>query len=214
MKQQDKIRRVINILKKKEDISMLGSFSRESPFYVLISTILSQRNRDESTEKVVKRLFSVYKTPRQLATAPIKSVEKLIIQSGFYHTKAKRIKEVSRIILEKYKGRVPSDYEELLSLPGVGPKTAGCVLVYAYGKPAIPVDTHVHRISNRLGWVKTKTPEKTTLELKRIVPKDLWMDVNEVLVIHGQTVCKPIRPLCGECKVREYCSRIGVLRKI
>ncbi|MFH1505854.1 MAG: endonuclease III [archaeon] len=214
MKREEKIRNVINILKKKSRLTMLGGFSKNLPFYILISTILSQRNRDESTIKVAKQLFSVYKTPKALANAPIRSIEKLIKQSGFYHTKAKRIKEVSKILLDKYTGNVPKDYEELVALPGVGPKTAGCVLVYAYGKPAIPVDTHVHRISNRLGWAKTKTPEKTQIALEKIVPKDLWMDVNEVLVIHGQTICKPITPLCDECGVRKYCPKVDVLRKI
>jgi len=214
MKKQDNIRKVITILKKKSKLTMLGGFSKNSPFYVLISTILSQRNRDESTTKVVKKLFSVYKTLEALANAPIDSIEKLIKQSGFYHTKARRIKEAARIILQDYKGRVPEDYDELLKIPGVGPKTAGCVLVYAYGKPAIPVDTHVHRLSNRLGWAKTKYPEKTQLALEKVVPKDLWVDVNEVLVIHGQTVCKPIRPRCSQCKVSSYCPKIGLLRNI
>lgn len=201
---------VIKILKKKSKVSMLGQFSKNSPFYVLISTVLSARNRDEMTLKATKKLFAKYKTPKQIAEAPLKKIEPLIKQSGFYKTKAKRIKEISKIILKKYKSKVPANFEDLLQLPGVGRKTAGCVMVYAFGKHAIPVDTHVHRISNRLGWVKTNTPEKTELALIKLIPRKYWLDVNEVLVIHGQTVCKPILPLCNECAVRNYCKRIGV----
>jgi endonuclease-3 len=206
MAKEKNIVKVIGMLKEKSKLSMLGEFSSEEPFYVLISTVLSARNRDEMTAKAVKKLFAKYKTPKQIANAPLSKLEPLIKQSGFYKTKAKRIKEISRILLEKYKGKVPDDFDELVSLPGVGRKTAGCVMVYAFGKPAIPVDTHVHRISNRLGWVKTKTPEQTEQELMKLVPKEYWLDVNEVLVIHGQTVCKPIRPWCEKCKVTQYCN--------
>ncbi|MBN2051967.1 endonuclease III [Candidatus Woesearchaeota archaeon] len=197
---------VIKTLKEKSKLSMLGQFSREEPFYVLISTVLSARNKDDMTIIATKKLFAKYKTPKQIASAPLKKLEPLIKQSGFYKTKAKRIKEISRILLEKYKGKVPEDFDKLVELPGVGRKTAGCVMVYAFGKPAIPVDTHVHRISNRLGWVQTKTPEQTEQALMKIVPRNLWIDVNEVLVIHGQTICKPIRPWCDECKVSKYCD--------
>lgn len=197
---------IIRALKQKTEESMLGQLSREDPYYVLISTVLSARNRDDMTIKAVRKLFSRYKTPRQIAAAPLRKLEPLIKQSGFYRTKARRIKELSRVLLEKYHGKVPDDFDTLVSLPGVGRKTAGCVMVYAFGRPAIPVDTHVHRISNRLGWVKTKTPEKTEQALMKIVPRRYWIDVNEVLVIHGQTVCRPIRPLCEKCKVAKHCD--------
>jgi endonuclease-3 len=206
IKEIKEIIRTIRILKKKSKISMLGEFSEHSPFYVLISTVLSARNRDEMTIKATQKLFAKYRTPKQIANAPIKKLEPLIKQSGFYRTKAKRIKEISKILLEKYKGKVPDDFEKLIELPGVGRKTAGCVLVYAFHKPAIPVDTHVHRISNRLGWVKTKTREQTEQELMRIIPKKYWLDVNEVLVIHGQTTCRPIHPWCEQCKITTYCE--------
>ena len=189
---------------------MLGSFSRNPPFYVLISTVLSARNKDEMTIKATRKLFAKYKTPKQIANAPLKKLEPLIKQSGFYKTKAKRIKEISKIILKKYKGKVPSTIEQLIELPGVGRKTAGCVIVYAFNKPAIPVDTHVHKVANRLGWVKTKTPEKTEQALMKIIPKRYWLDVNEVLVIHGQIICTPISPFCSKCTVRKYCPRIGI----
>ncbi|MFH0870260.1 MAG: endonuclease III [archaeon] len=197
---------VIRALKQKSKESMLGQFSREDPYYVLISTVLSARNRDEMTIKAVRKLFSKYKTPKQIAAAPLRKLEPLIKQSGFYRTKARRIKELSQVLLDRYNGKVPDDFDKLVELPGVGRKTAGCVMVYAFGKPAIPVDTHVHRISNRLGWVKTKTPEKTEQALMKIVPRRYWIDVNEVLVIHGQTICKPITPLCEKCKIARHCA--------
>jgi endonuclease-3 len=212
MANQKDIIKVIRILKEKSKLSMLGEFSQEDPFYVLISTVLSARNKDEMTIIATQKLFAKYKTSRQIAEAPIKKLEPLIKQSGFYKTKARRIKEISRILLEKYNGRVPDDFDKLIELPGVGRKTAGCVMVYAFNKPAIPVDTHVHRISNRLGWVKTKTREQTEQELMRIIPKKYWLDVNEVLVIHGQTVCAPISPFCSKCKISKYCPRIGVVK--
>lgn len=202
--------KIISILKNKSEVSMLGSYTRNSPFYILISTVLSARNKDEMTIIATRKLFSKYKTPKQIAEAPLKKLEPLIKQSGFYKTKAKRIKEISKILLEKYKGKVPSDFDKLIELPGVGRKTAGCVMVYAFNKAAIPVDTHVHRISNRLGWVKTKTREQTEQALMKIIPKRYWLDVNEVLVIHGQTTCTPISPFCSKCSVRKYCPRIGV----
>ncbi len=203
---KSKIEKIVYTLRKTNKISMLGSFSKEEPFYILISTILSARNRDVMTREAVRNLFSEYKTPEQLANAPIREIERRIIKSGFYKTKARRIKDVSKIILEKYNNKVPDTIEELIELPGVGRKTAGCVLVYAHGKDAIPVDTHVHRISNRIGFVKTKKREDTETELMKLVPKRLWIYVNEVLVIHGQNVCRPINPLCDKCKITEYCE--------
>ncbi len=206
MNKKEKIEKIIFILRKTNKISMLGSFSKEKPFYVLISTILSARNRDTMTRVAVKRLFSKYKTPKEIANASIKDIEKLIIKSGIYKTKARRIKQVSRILLEEYKGKVPNSMEELVSLPGVGRKTAGCVLVYAFKKQAIPVDTHVHRVSNRIGLVKTEKREDTEKKLMRIVPRKLWIYVNEVFVLHGQDICKPIRPLCKKCLITKYCE--------
>jgi len=204
------VKEVIKILKRKNKVSMLEGVKPKSPFYILISTVLSARNRDEMTIIATKKLFSKYKTPREIANAPTKKLEPLIKQSGFYKTKAKRIKEISKVLLEEYGGRVPGVMSELTGLPGVGRKTAGCVLVYAFGVPAIPVDVHVHRISNRLGWVRTKTPEETEKALMALVPRRLWLDVNEVLVVHGQTVCKPIKPDCGVCPVFKLCRCVGV----
>ncbi len=176
------------------------------PFSILIGTILSARTKDETTTKVVNVLFSKYKNVKTLANANLKDVEKIIKSIGFYHIKAKRIIEVSKIIDSKYKGKVPDNLEKLLKLPGVGRKTANCVLVYAYDKPAIPVDIHVHRISNRLGLVKTKTPEETELELMKKIPKKFWLEINDTFVMYGQNICKPISPMCNVCKIKKNCK--------
>ena len=176
------------------------------PFSILIGTILSARTKDESTTKVVKVLFSKYKNPKQLANAKLKDVEKIIKPIGFYHVKSKRIIEVAKIIDSKYKGKVPEDLDTLVQLPGVGRKTANCVLVYAFEKPAIPVDIHVHRISNRLGLVETKNPEETEQELMKKVDKKFWIDINDTFVMYGQNICKPISPMCDVCKIRRSCK--------
>jgi len=176
------------------------------PFSILIGTILSARTKDESTARISKELFKRYKTAKQLANAKTKDVEKIIKSIGFYHVKARRIIEVSKIIDSKYKGKVPDDLENLVELPGVGRKTANCVLVYAYDKPAIPVDIHVHRISNRLGLVDTKTPEETEFELMKKIPKKFWLEINDTFVMYGQNICKPISPMCDVCKIKNSCK--------
>ena len=176
------------------------------PFSILIGTILSARTKDENTTKVVKKLFSRYRTPKALANAKVWDVEKLIKSIGFYHVKAKRIIKVAQIINSQYKGKVPENFEKLIELPGVGRKTANCVLVYAFDTPAIPVDTHVHRISNRLGLVDTKTPEETEFELIRKIPKKYWLQINDTFVMFGQNICKPISPMCDICKIKTKCN--------
>ena len=175
-------------------------------FSILIGTILSARTKDEATAKAVKGLFSKYKTPKALAHAKVKDIEKIIKSIGFYHVKSKRIIEVAKIIDFQFKGIVPDDMETLLKLPGVGRKTANCVLVYAFEKPAIPVDIHVHRISNRLGLVETKTPEETELALMKKIPKKFWIDINDTFVMYGQNICKPISPMCDVCKIKRNCK--------
>lgn len=187
---------------------MLGHFGQDDPWQTLIATILSARSRDETTEVVARELFRVYPDCNSLARAPVRAVEKLVKRTGFYKTKARRIIEVSRLLMERYGGKVPSEMEALLELPGVGRKTASCVLVYAFGTPAIPVDTHVHRISNRLGWVRTRTPEKTEEALRKWIDSSDWLDINDLLVFHGKTICKPIRPLCSICSVEAHCAKI------
>ena len=176
------------------------------PFSILIGTILSARTKDEATAKAVKALFSKYKNPKELAEAKIKDVEKIIKSIGFFHVKSKRIIEVANIIHTKHKDKVPDDLDILVQLPGVGRKTANCVLVYAFEKPAIPVDIHVHRISNRLGLVDTKNPEDTEQELMKKIKKKYWIDINDTFVMYGQNICKPISPMCDVCKIKKSCK--------
>lgn len=180
---------------------------KQDPFKILISTILSARTRDANTRQATERLFAKYKTPKSIAEADVEILEDLVRVAGFYKVKAARIKEVSRVLLNEYNGDVPENFEDLVSLPGVGAKTANCVLVYAYKIPAIPVDVHLHRISNRLGWVQTTTPEKTEEALKDFLPKNLWLNLNRLLVRFGQQICLPIRPKCNSCPINEKCPK-------
>ncbi|MFX0002737.1 MAG: endonuclease III domain-containing protein [Candidatus Hodarchaeota archaeon] len=180
---------------------------KQDPFKILISTILSARTRDANTRLATEKLFGRYNNPKAVAEADIEDIEKLIKSSGFYKVKAARIKEVSEILVEKYNSRVPENYESLINLPGVGSKTANCVLVYAFKVPAIPVDTHVHRISNRLGWVKTKNPLQTEVALKKNIPRELWLKLNRLFVRFGQQICVPIRPKCEVCVIKDVCPK-------
>ncbi len=173
---------------------------------MLITTVLSQRTRDEVTERASDKLFAKYSNSSALAGADVGDIEELIHEVGFYRIKAPRVKEIARIISTDLEGRVPDSMEALLRLPGVGRKTANCVLVYGFGKDAIAVDTHVHRISNRLGLVNTKTPEGTEMELREVLPKKHWKYVNELFVRFGKEICKPVGPKCGECPVAESCT--------
>lgn len=185
----------------------------KDPFVVLIGTILSQRTRDERTEDAVKRLFERFKGAEDLAEASPDEVAELIRGVGFYRSKSKSIVEVARIIRDKYKGIVPKDMEELLKLPSVGRKTANCVLVYGHGLNAIPVDTHVHRIANRIGIVSTKTPEETEMKLREKVPERLWIILNDLLVSFGRSICKPIGPKCEVCTIKQECNYYKKVRE-
>ncbi|MEM3064208.1 MAG: endonuclease III [Candidatus Nitrosotenuis sp.] len=184
----------------------LHDVEQGDPFAILIGTILSARTKDESTTRVVRELFSKYKTPKALASAKVKDVERIIRPIGFYRVKSRRIIGVAKIIHTKYGGVVPDNLDALVGLPGVGRKTANCVLVYAFEKPAIPVDVHVHRISNRIGLVKTKTPEETEFELMKKIPKKYWLQINDTFVMYGQNICKPVFPMCHVCKIKRLCS--------
>ena len=183
-----------------------------SPYEILISTLLSLRTKDEVTAAATIRLFEQANTPEQMVLLDAETIEKLIFPVGFYHTKAERIITVSRILIEQYQGDVPDTMDALLALPGVGRKTANLVLVEGFGIPAICVDTHVHRISNRIGYVKTKTPDKTEMALRKKLPKRHWIKYNEILVAYGQTVCKPVSPFCSKCVVEEMCPKVGVTK--
>jgi len=183
-----------------------------TPFEVLVSTLLSLRTKDEVTGEAARRLLDVARTPEAMIALSPKKIEKLIYPVGFYPTKAKRLLSISRILLDRYGGKVPDTLEALTALPGVGRKTANLVLVEGFKIPAICVDTHVHRISNRIGYVKTKTPDKTELALRKKLPKRHWVRYNELLVAFGQTLCRPISPFCSRCPVSEMCPQIGVER--
>lgn len=176
------------------------------PYKILIGTILSARTRDETTTNVIKMLFSKFKTPEELSRGNLKEIKELIQKIGFYNVKAARIKEVSKILVEKYNSKVPPNLEDLLSFPGVGRKTANCVLVYGFRKPAIPVDVHVHRISNRIGIVNTKKPEETEIVLQKSIDRKHWIAVNETFVVFGQNICLPIKPKCNVCRLTKLCK--------
>ncbi|MDA4118513.1 MAG: endonuclease III [Thaumarchaeota archaeon] len=186
-------------------LSQLKDAEEGDPFKILIGTILSQRTRDERTTIASRRLFEKFGSPEALAKASVAEVRELIRPAGFYNMKARSVIAVSKRLVDEFGGRVPSEMEDLLSLPSVGRKTANCVLVYGFNKPAIPVDTHVHRISNRLGLVETRTPEETEAELAKKVPRRYWLALNESFVRFGQTVCKPVGPRCGICTLRVDC---------
>ncbi|MDY6904267.1 MAG: endonuclease III [Thermodesulfobacteriota bacterium] len=183
------------------------------PYNILVSTLLSLRTKDEVTYKASERLLKKAGTPEKMVALTDKTIEKLIYPVGFYHTKAKRLKEVSRILLDQYGGKVPDTLDALLALPGVGRKTANLVLIEGFGKAAICVDTHVHRVSNRIGLVTTKTPEQTEFALQKTLPKAHWKTYNELLVMFGQTICVPISPFCSQCPVQAQCPAIGVTRR-
>lgn len=174
-------------------------------FRILIGTVLSARSRDERTTKIVHDLFLRFRNSRELAEADLEEIKGIIRSIGFYNVKAKRIKDIARIITEDYDGKVPETLESLLQLPGVGRKTANCVLVYGFNKPAIPVDVHVHRISNRLGIVDTKSPEITEIELCKIIDRKNWTRINNTFVKYGQSVCLPRGPKCGQCQLQDSC---------
>ena len=208
------IDRIIPILKReitKFHMPIVSEIAlRNDPFRVLISCILSLRTKDETTAKASFRLFKVADTPKKLAALPVKTIEKLIYPVGFYKTKAIRIRDISKQLLEHYNSKVPDTIDELLKFHGVGRKTANIVVTIGFKKQGVAVDTHVHRISNRLGYIRTKTPEKTEFALRAKLPKKYWIIYNDLLVTWGQNVCKPISPLCSQCQIREFCNRVGV----
>lgn len=185
-----------------------------TPFTVLISCILSLRTKDEITEKAAINLLKKHNTPEKILKLSEKEIQNLIYPVGFYKTKAKIIKEISKTLIKKYNSKVPEDFTELLKLKGVGRKTANIVMTYGHKKPGyLPIDTHCHRIPNRLGWVKTKTPEETEKTLRKILPKKYWMEFNHLFVKFGQTICVSISPFCSKCPIEKHCKKIGVNKK-
>ncbi|OGP22128.1 MAG: endonuclease III [Deltaproteobacteria bacterium GWA2_57_13] len=184
--------------------------SSESPFHVLISCILSLRTQDATTAQASRRLFALAGTPAEMRRLSTRKIEKAIYPVGFYRTKAKTIREICRTLIENYAGRVPDEIDELLKLKGVGRKTANLVVTLGYRKPGICVDTHVHRISNRWGYVRTKNPKETEFALRQRLPKRYWIEYNDLLVSFGQHLCRPISPMCSQCPVEKYCDKVGV----
>ncbi len=216
MRDQD-MHRVIRILRRQvarwqtPAVTIVAANSR-SPFQVLISCILSLRTQDATTAQASRRLFAVAKTPQKMLKLPASKIERLIFPVGFYRTKAKNIREICRRLLEQYSGKVPDEMDELLKLKGVGRKTANLVLTLGYRKPGICVDTHVHRISNRWGYVRTKNPQETEFALRQKLPKEYWIEYNDLLVTFGQQLCRPISPLCSQCPVIMYCDKVAVTK--
>jgi endonuclease-3 len=194
-------------------VEKINEESREDPFRVLIATMLSAQTKDAVTHAASTRLFRVARTPRTMATLPVARLQKLIYPVSFYRTKARHVRQACRQILDRFGGRVPATMAELLTLPGVGRKTANLVLILSHAsRDNICVDTHVHRIANRLGWVQTRTPDDTEQALYEAVPRRFWPDVNLYLVTWGQNVCRPVYPRCAACVVSAACPRIGVTR--
>ena len=182
----------------------------KSPYLVLVSCLLSLRTKDETTLPASKRLFALAQTPQTMLKLSFRDIERAIYPVGFYRTKARRILDISRVLVQDHQGNVPDTLEGLLSFKGVGRKTANLVLVEGFGKPGICVDTHVHRITNRLGYVKTCTPEQTETALRAKLPPVLWKDINWLLVLWGQNVCRPVSPKCSACAVSDLCHKVGV----
>lgn len=213
----DDIHTVIAILREeypkwnKPAVTVVAESDR-SPFKVLVSCLISLRTKDEVTAQASDRLFKRADTPAAMLTISTEQVASLIYPCGFYRNKAEQIREISRSLMEDYAGQVPDEIDELLLFKGVGRKTANLVVTLGFGKPGICVDTHVHRICNRWGYVATKTPEQTEMRLRTVLPKEYWVEINDLLVAFGQNHCLPVSPLCSTCRLAALCPRIGVLR--
>jgi endonuclease-3 len=202
--------RIVKILKSMYTTDFFAEQNGKDPFKVLISCLISLRTKDEVTYPASKRLFRLANTPKKMMALELRKIEKAIYPAGFYRTKARRIKEISQRLYRDYGSNVPDSIEELLKFKGVGRKTANIVMVFGFNKPAIPVDTHVHKLANRLGWVKTKSPDKTEEELRKRLSKRYWLAINELFVRHGQQVCFSVSPFCSRCLLGKYCKRAGV----
>ena len=193
-------------------VGVVAKESGRDPFRILISCLLSLRTKDRTTAEASARLFALAITPAAMLKLTRRRIERAIYPVGFYRTKALRIREICRRLLDVYGGLVPDSIEDLLTLPGVGRKTANLVVTVGYQQPGICVDIHVHRISNRWGYVKTKTPEETEQALRRKLPTQYWIIYNDLLVPYGQHLCQPVSPFCSECKLAKYCDRVGVTK--
>ncbi len=212
LKEKDNIiDEIVRLLKEAEQprsdfVHLMDSFN--DPYLVLIACILSLRTNDKTTYPATLRMLELGRTPEDFAKCDVKELEKAIYPVGFYANKAKQIVELSKELVEKYNSKVPESIEEMTKFKGVGRKTANLVMSRGFNKPAICVDVHVHRIFNRLGYVKTKTPEETEFALREKLPVKHWIDINTLLVTHGQNVCKPIKPMCDICPIKDYCKKL------
>ena len=206
----DKIISILNQsnLPHTEFVDLMETF--KNPYLVLISCILSLRTNDKTTYPATLRMLELAKTPQKMMNVDVETLSNAIYPVGFYKNKAQQIIDLSKLIIEKYDGKVPNTIEELVKIKGVGRKTANLTLAKGFLEPAICVDVHVHRISNRLGWVKTKTPDETEFKLRKILPKKYWLNFNTLLVTHGQNICKPQNPKCEECAIKDLCKKVGV----
>ena len=208
----EEIHDVVRILKKEIrqwPLPAIGHYV-ETPFTTLISCILSLRTQDKTTNAASDRLFEIANTPEKMLATPVDVIQKAIYPVSFYRVKARTIHKICNQLLTRFGGEVPSGLDELLDLPGVGRKTANIVVTLGFRKHGIAVDTHVHRISNRLGYVRTKTPDDTEMALRKRLPRRYWIIYNDLLVAYGQNLCKPISPFCSNCKIAAYCKRVGV----
>lgn len=206
--QTNKIILILNILEKNHQPTMLEQLKHFTPFQLLIATLLSARSKDATVIPIVKELFKDYPNPDDLVNIDVNELEKRLYQIGFYRTKARNVIKLSKLVIEKFNGDIPNNLEDLTYLPGVGRKTANCILSYVYNQDVVAVDIHVHRITNsgRLNWINTKIPEETEQELMKVVPKQKWKDINRLIVDHGQRICLPIKPKCDLCTIKEYCD--------
>jgi Predicted EndoIII-related endonuclease len=209
------IEKIVHILKEQypeERLALTDISKRRDPFLVLISCLLSLRTKDEVTAIASKRLFTLAKTPEEMLCLEKEEIESAIYPVGFYRRKADQILDISRLLVDEYASHVPNTMDELLKFKGVGRKTANIVITLGYDKPGIAVDTHVHRISNRLGLVETKNPYQTESALRKILPERYWIPFNGLLVMHGKTICTPVSPKCSICPISDYCKKVGVTR--
>lgn len=186
------------------------SETTKDPYKVLFACLLSLRTTDHNTEIASDKLFAEASTPQKILKMPLKKLEKLIFSSGHYHKKAKILKSVSKELIDRFNGKVPTTRDELMSIKGIGPKTANIVLQFAFDQECLPIDTHCHRVPNRLGWIKTKTPEESEKALEKILPKQFWKEFNTVTILFAKDICRPLSPKCSQCYFDKCCPKIGV----
>jgi endonuclease III len=219
MKQNKDIEKIMQILEKhfnytkRTTLNRMRKSKHPDAFKILISCLISLRTKDEITNKISNELFKIADTPQKIIKIPIKKLEKIVYSSGHYKKKARILQSVSRELIKRFDSKVPANKEDLLSIKGIGPKTANIVLSFAFNKQVLPIDTHCHRIPNRLSLVKTKTPLETEKELEKILPKTYWSEFNGIFVLFGRTICLPVAPFCSKCPIEKYCPKTGVNKR-